>query len=276
MLAELPADKWGVDILTRNNVKLLGPEQGPVVMLAHGLGCDQRFWEPLCARLQQKYRLVLFDYVGSGNSAREAYCPRRYSRLEGYRDDLLEIRRALGLRDVHLVGHSISSMIGMLAGVQEPQHFQSLAMLAPSPRFLNDPETNYVGGFEISEIDDYLNVMERNFIGWATAFAQMAAGSNSTAERQLYESFCSTDPRTIRTFAEIALKVDMRYRLAELSLPTLVVQYRRDPLAPVSIGQYMKEQLPRAKYLELDVAGHCPHVTHPDLTAAGLIEFWQA
>ncbi|MBS2038940.1 alpha/beta hydrolase [bacterium] len=264
-----------MDIITRNFVNLEGPEDGPVVLLAHGLGCDQRFWRPLAARLSSRYRLVLFDYVGSGNSRREAYSNSRYGHLDGYRDDLLEVRQALGLTRVHLVGHSISSMIGMLAILKEPEPFLSLTMVAPSPRFLNEPETGYVGGFEKSEIDDYLDVMDRNFIGWATAFAQLAAGPDAQAERDLYESFCSTDPRTIRTFAELALYVDLRHRLPELMAETLILQCHRDPLAPLTVGKYLCEQIPKAHYAELDLSGHCPQVTHPDLVAARLEQFWQ-
>ena len=154
-----------MDVLLRNHVTVRGPTQAPVVLLAHGLGCDQRFWSKLAARLENRFRLILFDYVGSGNSQREAYCPSRYGKLEGYRDDLLEVRRALDLSQIHLVGHSIGSMIGMLAVLKEPQHFRTLSMVAPSPRFLNDPATGYCGGFSESEIEDYLEVMDRNVIG---------------------------------------------------------------------------------------------------------------
>lgn len=263
-----------MDVLARNQVRLRGPEGAPVVVLAHGLGCDQRFWSPLTERLAQRFRVVLFDYVGSGNSRRDAYCPQRYGSLEGYRDDLLEVRRATGLTGVRLVGHSISSMIGMLAVLEEPEHFHSLTMVAPSPRFISDPDSGYVGGFSEAEIDDYLDVMDRNFIGWATAFAQLAAGPNAGAERELYESFCSTDPRTIRAFAQLALKVDLRHRLGDLHLPTLIVQCLRDPLAPVSVGEYLRAMIPDSRYTPLDITGHCPHVTHPDLLAATLDEFW--
>lgn len=264
-----------MDILARNNVNLQGPVDGPVVVLAHGLGCDQRFWKPLAARLSATHRLVLFDYVGSGNSQREAYSRERYGSLEGYRDDLLEILQALELDQVHLVGHSISSMIGMLATIQEPGPFRSLSMVAPSPRFLNEPASGYIGGFEKSDIDEYLEVMDRNFIGWATAFAQLAAGPDSRAERELFESFCSTDPRTIRTFAELALYVDLRHRLEEIKVPTLVLQCLNDPLAPLSVGHFLRDHIAPVEYVELDLSGHCPHVTQPELVAACLEKFWQ-
>lgn len=265
-----------MDIVARNNVTLQGPPDAPVVLLAHGLGCDQRFWKPLASRLADRYRLVLFDYIGSGHSRREAYCPRRYGQLEGYRDDLLEVRQAVGLDQVNLVGHSISSMIGMLAVLKEPGHFRSLSMLAPSPRFLNEPESDYVGGFEKEEIDEYLEVMDHNFVGWATAFAQLAAGPHNQAERELYESFCSTDPRTIRSFAELSLNVDLRHLLGKIPIKTQVLQCLHDPLAPLSVGNYLRRHIPQVNYVELDVSGHCPQVTHPDQIAASLEAFWRS
>lgn len=264
-----------MNILRRNWINQAGPPDGPVVLLAHGLGCDQRFWNALVARLKNRYRLILFDYVGSGNSLREAYDPQRYGHLDGYRDDLLDVRGALDLNRVHLVGHSISSMIGMLACLREPQHFQTLSMVAPSPRFLNDAQSGYLGGFEKTELDEYLQVMDQNFIGWATAFAQIAAGPDIQAERELFESFCSTDSRTIRKFAELALYVDLRHLLCNLRTRTLILQCRHDNLAPLSVGDYLRTQIPAAEYAELDVVGHCPHVTHPDLVCSHLEQFWR-
>ena len=264
-----------MDVISRNNVTVQGPEGAPTIMLAHGLGCDQRFWRLLVSQILDHYRVVLFDYVGSGNSLRQAYSLEHYSDLNGYRNDLLDVRRALGLEGVHLVGHSISSMIGMLAVLKEPQFFHSLSMVAPSPRFLNDPSTGYVGGFEKSDIDEYLEVMDRNFIGWATAFAQLAAGSDNQAERELFESFCSTDLRTIKTFAQLSLYVDQRQKLKDIPIRTKVLQCRRDPLAPLSVGHFLRRQIPLVDYVELDEAGHCPHVTHPVEVARELDAFWR-
>jgi sigma-B regulation protein RsbQ len=74
-----------------NNVLLTGREDGPVVMLAHGFGCDQNMWRLVAPGLAQDFRLVLFDHVGSGRSDLSAWRPERYATLDGYADDVLRI-----------------------------------------------------------------------------------------------------------------------------------------------------------------------------------------
>src|SRR5688572_22510364 len=105
------------DVLSRNNVKVFGRGTQPM-LFAHGFGCDQNMWRYVTPAFEDDYRIVLFDYVGSGKSDLAAYDPERYSRLDGYAQDVLEVCRALDLRDVILVGHSVSSMVAVLAAKQ--------------------------------------------------------------------------------------------------------------------------------------------------------------
>src|ERR671915_547731 len=102
-----------VDVARSNNVRVLGRGEQPVVF-AHGFGCDQNMWRFVAPAFEDEYRVVLFDYVGSGKSDLSAYDPERYSALEGYAGDVLDVCRALRLRDVVFVGHSVSGVVGML------------------------------------------------------------------------------------------------------------------------------------------------------------------
>jgi sigma-B regulation protein RsbQ len=158
-----------VDVRKRNNVKVFGRGSQPMVF-AHGFGCDQNMWRFVAPAFEDDYRIVLFDYVGSGGSDLGAYDPERYSSLDGYADDVLDVIRALDLRDVIFVGHSVSAMIGVLAANREPDRFDRLILVGPSPRYLNDAP-DYVGGFERGDIEGLLETMDRNFIGWANFLA---------------------------------------------------------------------------------------------------------
>ena len=133
------------NVLKRNNVKVLGKGTQPMIF-AHGFGCDQNMWRFIYPAFEDKYKIILFDYVGSGKSDLEAYNPERYSDLNGYAQDVLDIIHELNLQNVILVGHSVSSMIGMLAGIKEPDTFDKIIFVGPSPRYINDDQ--YVGGFE--------------------------------------------------------------------------------------------------------------------------------
>jgi sigma-B regulation protein RsbQ len=99
---------------------------------------------------EKDYRVVLFDQVGAGGSDLAAYSRARYDSLQGYAEDVLDLCRALDLRRPIFVGHSVSAMIGVLAALKEPDRFDRLVLVGPSPRYINDGE--YVGGFTREDI----------------------------------------------------------------------------------------------------------------------------
>ena len=264
-----------MDVLTRNNVKVFGRGTQPMVF-AHGFGCDQNMWRYVTPAFEDDYRIVLFDYVGSGHSDLAAYDPERYSRLDGYAEDLLDVCRALDLRDVILVGHSVSSMIGVLAANREPERFARLVLIGPSPRYVNDAP-DYVGGFERADIEGLLDMMERNFIGWANFLAPNIMKNPDRPElgEELTESFCSTDPKIARRFAEATFFADNRADLAQVSVPALVLQCSDDMIAPREVGEFVHRSMPDSTLRLMRATGHCPHLSHPDETIELIREYLQ-
>lgn len=243
----------------RNHVTVSG-EGTSTYLLAHGLGWDQRTWTPLVERLSVDARVVAFDQIGAGRSEHAAYDPVRHDRLDGYVDDLLEIVAELELRRPILVGHSAGALLGMLAEVARPGTFAGLAMLAPCPRYLAAP--GYPAQMSADDLAELLDLMEHNFLGWAAAFAGLAAPQAEIA-RGLHDGFGAFEPRALRRFTELVLSYDARALLPGFTAPTLIVQCAHDALVPVAIGAWMAAAMPRATYRLLDVAGHFPHVSHP-------------
>jgi len=264
------------DVLVRNNVREIGSGD-QVLMLAHGFGCDQNMWRFLLPQLPDDYRIVLFDYVGSGNSKLSAFTQLRYSSLEGYAQDVVEICEALDLHDVIFVGHSVSGMIGLLAARVAPERFARQVLVCPSPCFLNLPP-DYFGGFERQDLEDLLDLMDKNYIGWATYMAPMVIGANNpeALQGELSGSFCTTDPLVAKTFARATFFSDCRHILADAMHPALIVQSRMDALAPVEVGQYMRARMPDSHLHIIDAEGHCLHMTHPEQTAEALLAFVRA
>ncbi|HEV7763829.1 MAG TPA: alpha/beta hydrolase [Thermoanaerobaculia bacterium] len=258
--------------LQRNNVKIRG--NGPQTMLfAHGFGCDQNMWRYLTPAFENDYRLVLFDYVGSGGSDVAAYDEKRYSTLDGYAQDVLDVCEALDLRDAVFVGHSVSCMIGLLAAKREPSRFRELVMVSPSPRYIND--SDYVGGFERADVEGLLELMDKNFIGWANFLAPVVMKNPDRPElgAELEASFCSTDPKIARRFAETTFLGDNRDDLADAPVPSLVLQCAEDAIAPVEVGHYLARHLPDSTLRLLKATGHCPHMSHPEETIAAIREY---
>lgn len=260
------------DILRRNNVKVSGNGTTPM-LFAHGFGCDQHMWRYLTPEFERDYRIVLFDYVGAGGSDVSAYDPDRYASLDGYVDDVLEVCDALELDDVIFVGHSVSGMIGVLAAQRRPELFRSLVLVGPSPRYLDD--VGYVGGFQRADVDELLETMEKNYIGWANFLAPaiMANGDRPELGEELSESFCTTDPVIARQFAEVTFLSDNREDLPRVHVPTLVLQCTEDIIAPRSVGEYVAAMLPNGTLRMLEATGHCPHMSAPGETTRAIQDY---
>jgi len=253
-------------IVERNNVTVRG-EGDRTMLFAHGFGCDQNMWRFVAPAFADEYRTVLFDYVGSGGSDLSAYDPDRYDTLEGYARDVLEVCAALDLSDPIFVGHSVSTVIGMLAAVDAPDRFAELVLIGASPCYQNDPP-DYYGGFDRADLESLLSMMDKNYIGWADYFASLLmqqAEAESVVE-ELDRSFCSTDPHVARQFAEATFLSDYRDVVSEVPTSSLLIQCADDIVAPPSVSRYLETHMPDATLTMLDVPGHCPHLSHPDAT----------
>ncbi|WP_327407957.1 alpha/beta hydrolase [Streptomyces sp. NBC_01281] len=262
-----------MDIRRRNNISITGRVDGPVVLLAHGFGCDQNMWRLVVPTLAKKYRVVLFDYVGSGGADSSAWSEQRYSSLEGYASDVLEVCEELDLQDVAFVGHSVSAMVGVLAVAKAPQRFSSLVMVAPSPRYID--EDGYRGGFSADDIDELLESLESNYLGWSAAMAPVIMGNPERPElgEELTTSFCATDPAMARVFARTTFLSDSRDDLKKVTVPTLVLECSQDVIAPREVGAYVHQAIPGSRLITLEATGQCPQLSAPQATAAAVTEF---
>ena len=260
------------DIIRRHHISISGSGEQPM-LFAHGFGCDQNMWRYVAPAFNERYKVITFDYIGCGKSDVSAYDPHRYGDLHGYADDILQICKALDLRDVIFVGHSVSSMIGVLAATREPDRFAKLILIGPSPRYINDGE--YTGGFERADIEGLLELMDKNYIGWAHFLAPVVMKNPEHPEftAELEESFCSTDPRVARKFAEVTFYSDNRADLARVETPALVMQCADDAIAPNAVGEYVHRNLRGSTMRNLEATGHCPHVSHPEETIAAIKEY---
>jgi sigma-B regulation protein RsbQ len=260
-------------VAERNNVVVDGRPGATPMVFAHGFGCDQNMWRHVEPAFRASFRTVLFDYVGAGRSDLSAYDPVRYSTLDGYARDVVEICEELDLSDVVFVGHSVSAMIGVLAYLASPTRFKALVMVGPSPCYIDDD--GYVGGFSRADIDELLDSLESNYLGWSTAMAPVIMGNADRPElgAELTESFCRTDPDIQKRFARATFLSDNRGDLAKVDVPTLVLQCADDVIAPVAVGEYVSRQIPASRFVKLNANGHCPNLSAPQETAAAIDAF---
>ncbi|MEO5952905.1 MAG: alpha/beta hydrolase [Chloroflexia bacterium] len=261
------------DIIRRNNVNVFGKGTQPI-LFAHGFGCDQNMWRFVTPSFEDDYRIVLFDYVGAGKSDLSAYNPQRYTDLDGYAQDVLDVCEALDLHDVIFVGHSVSSMIGVIAALRKPEYFDRLILVGPSPRYINDLP-DYFGGFERADIEGLFDLMDKNYLGWANFLAPVVMKNSERQELsdELEESFCSTDPTTARNFARVTFFSDNRADLPNLTVPSLILQCTDDAIAPSEVGNYVHRHLQNSTFRVLQATGHCPHMSHPEETIEAIKDY---
>jgi sigma-B regulation protein RsbQ len=264
-----------MNVLSRNNVRVSG--DGPATMVfAHGFGCDQHMWRLVAPDFEDRYRVVTFDLVGSGQSDLTAYDRSKYAKLQGYADDVLDIVQACARGPVVFVGHSVSAMIGMLADIHAPGTFAAQIMVGPSPCYINDGD--YVGGFDRSDIDGLLETLDSNYLGWSSNMAPAIMGAPDQPELsvELTNSFCRTDPEIAKHFARVTFLSDNRADLPRLRTPALILQCTDDLIAPQCVGEYMQRTLPNATLRLIENTGHCPHLSAPSASRDAIEEFLRA
>lgn len=256
----------------RHNISIQG--EGKLTLLfAHGYGCDQNMWRPVADTFVEDCRVILFDYVGFGKSDLSAYRSERYCTLDAYAADVVEIARHLNLSDAVFIGHSVSAMIGAIASIEAPEIFSDIIMVGPSPYYLQD--SDYDGGFTRDEINEMLEFLDRNHLGWSQTMAPVIMGNADRPRlgEKLTNSFCSTDPQVARDFAKVTFLSDCRQALSKVTARTLILQCQNDIIAPENVGQYVHETIPGSEIVFLNASGHCPNLSAPEEVIAAIRGF---
>lgn len=261
-----------MNVFKRNNITIKGTGK-KVIFFAHGFGCGQNMWRYVAPAFEEKYTTVLFDHVGAGNSDLSAYSFTKYDQLEGYAEDIVEIARELKVSDAIFVGHSVSAVMGLLAAKIEPELFTKLILVAPSPSYINDGD--YIGGFKRLEIEELLESLDDNHLGWSATIAPVIMGNSEREElgKELTNSFCKTNPEIAKHFARTTFLTDKRDILGDSNVPVLILQCSDDVIAPVEVGQYMHQQIQASQLVIMKATGHCPNLSAPEETISAIRDF---
>jgi sigma-B regulation protein RsbQ len=248
----------------RNKVTITGTGSTTLVF-AHGFGCDQTVWRFMAPAFEDRYRVITFDLTGSGGSDLSAYDRARHGSLHGFAGDLIDIIDELKGPVVY-VGHSVSAMIGILAAIKAPDHFLAQVMIAPSPCYIDDDSGGYRGGFSRGDIDELLETMDANYLGWSSTMAPVIMGAPNLPHLgiELTNNFCRNDPDIARHFGRVTFLADHRADLPRARVPALILQCSDDLIAPREVGAYLQRRLAGSQLREVVNVGHCPHMSAPE------------
>lgn len=251
--------------ITRNNVVIKG-NGTQALMFVHGYGCDQNMWRYVTPAFEDDFKVILLDHVGAGGSDLSAYSYDKYDKLEGYAEDIIELSKELELEEIVFVGHSVSALIGIIASIKAPELFKSLILVGPSPSYIN--EGDYTGGFTREQIDELLEALDNNHLGWSMSMAPVIMGNTNRKElgEELANSFCKMDPAIAKQFARTTFLSDKRDILSQVTVPTLILQCSNDIIAPEQVGQYMHRHIAGSKLVVMEATGHCPNLSAPEET----------
>jgi len=256
-------------VLKRNNVKMLGSAKR-TMLFAHGFGCDHNMWRYVAPAFMDDFRIILFDNVGAGGSDLAQFDPVKYGTLHGYARDIIEILHASDAEDTVFVGHSVSAMVGILAANEAPQLFSRLILVGPSPSYINDGD--YIGGFDRNDIEQMLEFLDTNYLGWSSTMAPAIMGNadRPMLAEELENSFCRTDPAIAAHFARTTFLSDHRADLPRLTVPSLILQCSSDVIAPDAVGRYMHARMPHSTFVQMKATGHCPNLSAPEETVGAI------
>lgn len=252
---------------------LLGPEDGPVLCLAHALSADTGIWvEQVPPLLAAGWRVLRLDMRGHGGSAAgRSTRPDGGYTMDELALDVVRTLDALGLDRVHFAGLSIGGMIGQLLGLDHADRLHSLMLCDTAPHTIPGGKKTWDDRFAaIAAAGSVEPLADATMDRWLTDRFRAACPRRWAEVRA---SVAATTPEGYIGGGTAILHFDVRDRLPKLRVPTMVVWGDEDPGTPPAGNQLIADLVPGARSHVFPGARHVPMVEFPD-AFAGVMLGW--
>lgn len=252
----------------RLHYEVLGLASRPAVLMIQGLGADKHGWDMQRFVFAAKYRVIAFDNRGAGRSDK----PFGHYSLEQMADDAVAVLDAVGVDAAHVVGASMGGAITQIVALKYPERVRSITLACTACR-------NHPWRRELLE-------------SWATRAAEAGMGAMTREAarwvigprsfRRLLPAFGWLGPlamgRPSHAFvaqvrAILATDETMAERLAEVTVPALVVVGNQDILTPRGDSEEIADRLPNAELVVISGAAHGLMVEHATTFNRVLLDF---
>ena len=260
-----PVEKEAVVFGTK--IHYLEAGSGPVVILLHGLGGSSQNWALNITPLAQKFRVIVPDQIGFGDSDK----PLIHYRVGTYVDYLDQFCKQLKIERASLVGNSMGGWIAAAYTVAFPDHVDRLVLVdaagyAPPPNF--DYRTLY--GLNPSTRAGMKQVAAR-------VFYNKLFQSDALIDAAMAARITAGDGYTITSMIESITRGEdfLDNRVKTIKQPTLLVWGRQDGLTPLADGERFKKEIPNSTLLVIDECGHVPQFEKASEFNAALLKFLQ-
>jgi pimeloyl-ACP methyl ester carboxylesterase len=243
--------------------------KGEPVVLVHGFGASSDNWNRMAGRLTKRYRVIAPDMPGWGQSTRMdsasyAY-PQQVERLH-------EFLSALGLRRVHLVGHSMGGFISSAYAARYPEEVITLGLLAPHG--VTEPQPSELA-LSLAAGDNWL--VARN-VPEFDRLLNKVFGKRPYLPKSVFKLFAAYairgSAKSARIFAEMQNNDPaLEERLPLVKAPTLIIWGDQDRVLNVSGAEVFGKGIRNSELMVLPGVGHMPLIESARECAAAWMKF---
>jgi len=230
---------------TQIHYQLTGPEDQPTLVLSHSLGTDFAMWDPQVAEFPKHFRLLRYDTRGHGQSQ---VTPGPYT-FDVLGRDVLALADHLGIGKFSFCGLSMGGVIGMWLAINASYRLRKVVLCSTAAKIGNADTWN--ARIEQVRKAGTKSIASATMERWFTpTFRQQ----HPEAVEQIRRMVENSDKDGYIACCEALREADFRGGLYSIRTPTLVISGTHDPATTPSDGRFISEQIPGARYAELDAA----------------------
>ena len=248
----------------RHYYRVEGPDDRPVLMFSHSLGCDHTQWDAQAAALQPHFRILRYDTRGHGASD----APSGDYTIELLARDALAVADALGIGRFAFCGLSLGGMIGQWLAAHAPDRLLHVVLANTSARF---PDPSLMEGRRRSVLDHGMAAVADAVMGRFFTAERLAARSAVVAN--IHRVLLATSPAGYAGCCAAVRDLDQVAILAGIRTPVLIIVGDRDVSTPwTGHGDMIAREIPHARVEHLPAA-HLSNVERPRSFTAALLRF---
>jgi pimeloyl-ACP methyl ester carboxylesterase len=254
--------------------ELSGPEDGPVVVLIHGISTPYFIWDDAQSALTKAgFRVLRYDLYGRGFSDRPnvTYDEQLFDR------QLLELLSALKIREpADLVGSSLGGAIAVIFAARHPEKARKLLLIAPAGYPVNLPLAGRV--VHLPVVGDYLTyafgnpIMLRGFKNYFSKLDKLSAFSEKYRQQTQYTGFKRAILSTLRNFNLDNQKTAYE-TVGKQGRQVMLIWGREDKIIPFSNNEMIRAVIRDVDFHAFDATGHLPHYEVPEKVNPLMVEF---
>jgi 3-oxoadipate enol-lactonase len=237
--------------------ELHGKPGAPWLAFSHSLACNLRMWDGQVAALEDRFRILLYDTRGHGQSAAP---PGAYT-LEGLADDLRALLSHLDIQRLHFVGLSMGGMIGQTFALKYPGLLSSLTLADTTSRYPAEAAALWAARIQTAEAQGMQPLVQPTLERWFTeGFRQRAPEK----VRAIGGAIAGTPVPGYVGCSHAIPRINVTARLKEIRCPVLVLCGDKDPGTPPAMSREIHENAPGSKLVMIPDAAHLSNIEQPE------------